>query len=543
MISTEVAGRKQIQAANQTFASMKAAHETAMALQAETEYRALPDKLQAEQERRGFDTLTSAKSAGFLPVATVALDQGPAQNTANAMTALNNVKSQFGAVPASLLYVHTGNGVTVLKLQDPNASLDTINQVRRAQGMQPLGADTFGAMSSQDKEAMAREAINFANPSDASGVITQNSLNLTNMRLLTVKAQPAFSGQDALISQLQASADHQKAVLDSGAGQEAIRKGQATGAEAQAAQPGQTAAEVAKINATAGPEAKAAGAKAGAEEAAKLPYELQLKQAEMAQNPVFAVNPKTGQRELTTMADAKEQGFTNSIKASQSDVEKAGEFNAQANDVQMNTSRYKAAINAVQTPFSKIDTANATMILADPQVNNFLLNEAGLPAVMSQITQGDKAKAFNALSPDKQQAVIGYLRMKGAAIAYQKMLTNQGRTSKEGLDIELANIPSPILGATVANKQLEAFQENIDTAAQRSVKLPWMESPRDVRARIEGQATQQYNQTQAAKPQGKYRASGTVSIGQNVQIPNTAGLSRVRRVYNDGTFDADQHPQ
>jgi hypothetical protein len=37
------------------------------------------------------------------------------------------------------------------------------------------------------------------------------------------------------------------------------------------------------------------------------------------------------------------------------------------------------------------------------------------------------------------------------------------------------------------------------------VKLPWMESPRDVRVRIEGQATQQqYNKFQAAKSKGDH---------------------------------------
>jgi hypothetical protein len=291
-------------------------------------------------------------------------------------------------------------------------------------------------------------------------------------------------------------------------------------------------------------EAKQAGAKAGAEAAARFPYELQLKQQELAQNPVFAVNPKTGQRELTTVADAKAQGFTNPIKATQGDVEKASEFNAQANDVQMNSSRYRAALNAVRTPFSKTDVANIGQILSDPNVQNHLTNLLGMPSLMNQIEQGDRAKDWNALSPDKQQALIGYLRMKGAAIAYQKMLTNQGRTSKEGLDIELANIPSPILGASVGNQQLDAFQENINTAAQRSVRLPWMETPQDVKARIEGQAVQQYNERQANTGQfagGRSYVVGKGStqpqVGDQVIINNKS--LKVRKVYPNGTFDAE----
>lgn len=74
-----------------------------------------------------------------------------------------------------------------------------------------------------------------------------------------------------------------------------------------------------------------------------------------------------------------------------------------------------------------------------------------------------------------------------------------GRASKEALDIELSNMPSPIEGATVGNKKLDAWQENLDQINSRSVKLPWMESPVDVRNRVEGQAAQQYNQRQEGR--------------------------------------------
>lgn len=212
------------------------------------------------------------------------------------------------------------------------------------------------------------------------------------------------------------------------------------------------------------------------------------RQQQQDEKQVIAYDPKTKERSLMTAGEARQRGLTVKSEAKAGDEEKAGEFNAQANDVQMNTSRYRTAMNQVRTPFSKTDTLNATQILASPPAQSYLLGQIGFGTLTDQLTQGDRAKAWNALPPDKQAAIVGYLRMRGSAIAYQKMLTNQGRTSKEGLDIELANIPSPILGATVANKQLDAFQENIDVAAQRAVRLPWMETPKDVRTRIEGQA-------------------------------------------------------
>lgn len=246
--------------ANLTFANARAAHEVAMAHQADAEYQALPEKLQQEADQRGFATLAAAKQAGYLPVATVQLDQGQDQNSQNAMTALNQIKQQFGAVPQGLLYIHMGNSMQVLKLQDPNAALPMINQTRRAQGMPEIDSAAFSTLSPGDRDSMSRDAINFTDPRDVNGQITQASLNQANMRLATVKSQPQFNGKDALVSQLQATVDHQKQVLDSAA----IQKGKEAGETAQAAQPGLNAAKVSEIKATAGPEAAAAGAKAEA---------------------------------------------------------------------------------------------------------------------------------------------------------------------------------------------------------------------------------------------------------------------------------------
>lgn len=165
--------------------------------------------------------------------------------------------------------------------------------------------------------------------------------------------------------------------------------------------------------------------------------------------------------------------------------------------------------------FIEVRSTNTHALLAafDEQGRNVLQVIAGAPA--SIMEQGSRARDWNALTPQEQDVTIGFLRTKGSALAYQKVLTNQGRTSKEGLDIELQNMPSPILGATVANKQLDAFQEDIDTAAKRAVRLPWMETASDVRARIENQAPQEYNEQQKAKPTNRPEAPRRpVSTGQ-----------------------------
>ena len=226
--------------------------------------------------------------------------------------------------------------------------------------------------------------------------------------------------------------------------------------------------------------------KASAEAAARFPYEKSLKDQEIADNPVFAVDPKTNQRLQTTVGEAKQKGYSNPVKVSQGDVEKEYQLNSQINDMQLNTSRYRVALNKMATVGPQERLA-ITHILSDPSVNNLLLQGVGMPAVVSMAEQSGKGRDWNSLKPATQDALIGYLRMKNTALLAQKALTGMGRASKEAMDIELANMPSPIEGATVGNKKLDAWQQNIDQIATRSVRLPGQDQAQDVRKRIESQ--------------------------------------------------------
>src|SRR5260221_8504580 len=71
-------------------------------------------------------------------------------------------------------------------------------------------------------------------------------------------------------------------------------KAEAVNATPEGAAAKSSAEAKAKLAVESSPEAIAlAGNKAGAEAAARFPYELRLKEQELAQNPIFAVNPKT----------------------------------------------------------------------------------------------------------------------------------------------------------------------------------------------------------------------------------------------------------
>ncbi len=258
------------------------------------------------------------------------------------------------------------------------------------------------------------------------------------------------------------------------------------------------------------------------------------------EKPVIAFNPKTGQRVLSTAAEARASGLANPVSVSETDIEKESATTKQLNDVQMNVSRYQNAVNAIPGSISQKSVNHMARILSNDVVNSTVLSPVGMATLPSILEQGARAADWNALTPEEQQATIGYLRAKGSIIAFQKALTQVGRTSKEALEIEMNNLPSPLVGATVANKQLAAFQENVDTASQGLTKVPWLETPKDVRQRIESQA-------QVARPQktsGQFKGRLSQDAGESSFRPGMSVLihgnvKKIAKVYPDGTFDVE----
>jgi hypothetical protein len=162
----------------------------------------------------------------------------------------------------------------------------------------------------------------------------------------------------------------------------------------------------------------------------------------------------------------------------------------QLNDVQQNVSRYRAAQNAIKDNISPLAASNMAAILSDKGIGA-KIEPFGVGIDLGQlndvVTNTEKASVWNKLQPEEQNLVLSYLRAKSSVIAYQKALTGIGRTNKEQLDIEMQQLPAPYVGATLANKQLDAFQENIDRASEGfPTNLPGLKSPAQIRKESEG---------------------------------------------------------
>lgn len=225
--------------------------------------------------------------------------------------------------------------------------------------------------------------------------------------------------------------------------------------------------------------------------------------ANASQKPVYAYNTQTKQTELTdraTMA-ATPGMYTNPRDVKQSDIEKDQQFNRQMADVQLNFSRYQTAKNALPTgSISPEHQGAATRILADEKMGGYVTNELTFQNYMNQINQGEKAASWNKLTPQEQEVLSGYLRAKASVVAYQKALSGVGKPNKEVMEIEMNNLPAPIVGKSASDTQFNAFQENLDTATQGYVKMPGSESPKEVRQRVESEAAKKAGATHVYDP-------------------------------------------
>jgi hypothetical protein len=221
----------------------------------------------------------------------------------------------------------------------------------------------------------------------------------------------------------------------------------------------------------------------------------------------------------------------------------------------MNVSSYRLELQKLPNPTND-HAATMVRILSDEKVfggaGANVLASVGEGRTNDVITAMRKANNWNTLTPEEQDAVVGYIRAKSAVPAFQKALTQVGRTNKEVMELEMQNIPSPIEGPS-AFKKLDAFQENIDTASKGLTRVPWLGTPQDVRSSIEQKdaATSKALET-AAQHQAEYRSAngpgqyrGTPSqdtgrkkyqVGMIVEgLPG--GLKTVSKVYPDGSFD------
>jgi hypothetical protein len=227
------------------------------------------------------------------------------------------------------------------------------------------------------------------------------------------------------------------------------------------------------------------------------------------------------------------------------DVNKDRQATRMLNDVQLNTSRYTKAANDYNQPdltyhgkpVGQDNPVSSTSFLRslagvpkqittsdDLRANdntNFhtLLNDAGwakinasisagghievpvLTAFGEALSRGLKSKAFDELSDQGKEIYRGYVRTMAAVPAYQKALTGIGRSNKEMLDLELANIANPTMSPEAILDAQSKFQENIDRASEGFPQnLPGLKNIKQTRSEVENPKPKEPQQQQQLPP-------------------------------------------
>jgi hypothetical protein len=205
----------------------------------------------------------------------------------------------------------------------------------------------------------------------------------------------------------------------------------------------------------------------------------------LGQQPIFAVDPATNERVMTTRPEAAAKGYTNPVAVKEGDVSKETDARAMINDVQLNKSRYLASMQRVYS--EPMTSAQKTALVAlTPEklgIDFGSLFKLELPDVMQKVAN---ASSFSVLSPAQKQAVVGYYSTLASVPAAQKALTNIGRSNKEMMDLELRTIPTPLMDRGTFDTMLDRFQGNIEQTSRKTVRMPGMPSTSDIRNVYEG---------------------------------------------------------
>jgi hypothetical protein len=96
---------------------------------------------------------------------------------------------------------------------------------------------------------------------------------------------------------------------------------------------------------------------------------------------------------------------------------------------------------------------------------------------------------------------VAALSLRGAVIAYQRAITQSGRSSDKQLSIEEAQLPRPEYDPQTRNAMLNRFQENINQVAKSLPRVAGVDRPLDVQANFAKQFAAEDAQKIAAQKQ------------------------------------------
>jgi hypothetical protein len=280
---------------------------------------------------------------------------------------------------------------------------------------------------------------------------------------------------------------------------------------------------------------------AGGEAAARFPFEAKLEALRQQGDSVYAFNPQTNQTIQTSRGQAIAQGLTNIVKVGETQIAADKARAMQLGDAQINLSAYRVASQKMDE-LSGPDIAKVGQLLGDSSFKAHFLG-AELPSDWANELM--KNNLWTNLSPDAQEAVVGYLAARPAAISMLRAINPGVRLTESQIKTELQNIPDPTVPSNVREGMFNRLQRNLDQAATTIPQIPGVDRPSDIRARVEGQLTNQALAQKQAAQNATNNASGEFTDAKMEHPQGSVFLfnnkwMRVSKVYPDKSFDAEE---
>ena len=190
--------------------------------------------------------------------------------------------------------------------------------------------------------------------------------------------------------------------------------------------------------------------------------------------PVYAFDPKTNSTVMTTPAESQANGYTNSRKVSQANIEADRQLNNRLYDVAAKMSNYEQSINQ---PITDVDRAKIADLIGNDKLQ-FGAFGAHIPT--DWLTKLTQSMSTAGLTQAAQQRLINYYNVREAMTGYTRVLTGSGRSNETNLQLNLQAMPDPTMPDNFTKQGINQFKQNIHIAGQGLPKMPGIQRADDI---------------------------------------------------------------
>jgi hypothetical protein len=225
--------------------------------------------------------------------------------------------------------------------------------------------------------------------------------------------------------------------------------------------------------------------KAAQEARATQPYKIETARAEAQtaqlikgmSDPVYGVDPRTGQKTLMSKTDALQSGIRTMMPVTEKTVSDDTMLINRLSDVRQKIARYEQSLQQPLSghgAFSQSDQTILAQVLGD---DKFKAGAFGTELPVDWTNKLGQKYNLEKLSPAAQKRLVAYYNAREAMVGYQRVLSGSGRSSEQAMNLNLQTLPNPIAPDDYAKESLGQFKENLQIVGQGLPNIPGIKTP------------------------------------------------------------------